>query len=108
MCRVVTSFDRPEARVMGAVPAKARKPVGGGEARRVITDLGKEATSKDGPNAGCGAKQLGVVVALEGLRKGTLELGDRGLHGVDDTNQAEDSQGQGVFDLGWLAQRWCP
>ena len=76
--------------------------------RWVITDLGEKATCEVGPDAGCGAKQLGVVVALEGLRKGVLELGDGGLHGVDDSNQAEDRQGQGLFDLGWLTQRWCP
>jgi hypothetical protein len=59
----------------GRSAGKDAQPVGGGEARRVITDLGEEATSESGPDAGSGAKELGVIVSPRTSRSESARVG---------------------------------
>ena len=103
-CRVRTLLDRPEARVMGAVPAKARETAGGREPGGVVTDLAEDPCREDGTQAGRGAQLLGGVVTVELGGHGHLEGGDRGLHRLDHVDQSAHGVAERGLDRRRLAQ----
>jgi len=52
--RALTNRERPEARVLGAVPVNARSQgLGGCEPVGVVTDFGEHACSEDWPESRC-------------------------------------------------------
>ena len=103
--RAFTWWERPEARVTGAVPANARSPLA------VVNRVGSSPTSprtraaRIGPRPGASAAPPPVGARRTRSRAG-LPVRCEGLHSGDDVDQPGGRGAQGGFHRLGLAQGW--
>jgi hypothetical protein len=86
--RAETTDLVPEARVTGAVPAKALRPRASVKSFAGVADLAEHPGAQDGAQPGHAGDDLGVGVGVERFGDGVVERGEVVQRGAQESEQA--------------------